>query len=84
MNTIMLHEQELITKEHIRSNTYKFNTPVKQAYIWYFISKVSVTVRAAERGGGATGAICPGPHPVGGPILTNSTSIKQNAFSIHS
>ena len=44
MNTIMLHEQELITKEHIRNNTYKFNTPIKQTYIWCFISKEPVTV----------------------------------------
>ena len=32
------------------------------------------------RGGGATGAICPGPHSARGPILSNVTSIMQKCF----
>ena len=37
------------------------------------------------RRGGATGAICPGPHSARGPILTNVTAIMQfSALQIHS
>ena len=56
---------------------------VMHVHTQQLINSAKTFARAAKRGG-ATGAICPGSHSVGGPMLTNSTSIKQNTFSIHS